>query len=296
MIKLFWNTHNQITPTSNYSSKEDVLNYNWGLYHKLSSDKWIFLLLNKVEHAIVSSLDEVTKDDVLIIIDSSIEKKKDFYTKLRILCSKLFLFHLGDETGIVNHSSIYDDCDYVWRVFCTNKYFNKQNLSCLPIGYKSGISYRTQKKDRRYKWNFIGTSHKSSRHDLLFQLSTVQPSFTFKTIKFNDKKIVEVNEMSEILSSTSFVPCPNGFVHPETYRLYEALECQCIPIIENTYRYYDRMFPENPFLKITKWLDAKKIIDNWSKEQIDNKRKECMFWWHQYKFKLQQDILKQITK
>ena len=64
-----------------------------------------------------------------------------------------------------------------------------------------------------------------------------------------DQKNIDPNEMSEILSSTTFIPCPNGFVHPETYRLYEALECECIPIVENTYQYYERLFPLKPFLK-----------------------------------------------
>ena len=39
--------------------------------------------------------------------------------------------------------------------------------------------------------------------------------------------------MNKILVSTEFIPCPNGFFHPETYRLYEALESGCIPIVEN---------------------------------------------------------------
>ena len=48
MIKLFWNTHNQINSTSKDQNKEDVLNYKWGLYHKNFSDKWVYFLLNKV--------------------------------------------------------------------------------------------------------------------------------------------------------------------------------------------------------------------------------------------------------
>ncbi len=81
--------------------------------------------------------------------------------------------------------------------------------------------------------------------------------------------------MIEILSQTEFIPCPNGFVHPETYRVYEALECGCIPIVENAYKYYDRLFPNNPFIKIDKWKEAKEIIDSWTKNQIDKKREEC---------------------
>ena len=296
MIKLFWNTHNQISPTSSNPNKEDVFDYQWGNYHKNNSDEWIFFLLGEMKYEIISNLSELKKNDILIIVDSTVEKKRDLYTKLRSICSKIFLFHLGDEIDIAGNSYIYDNCDYVWRTFCINKYFKNDRVSCLPLGHKTGVCLNEEIIEREYRWSFIGTPHKSSRHDLLFQFSKIKPSFIFRTKKFNDKKIIEANEMSEILSSTHFMPCPNGFVHPESYRLYEALECQCIPIIENTYRYYDRMFPENPFLKITKWLDGKKIIDNWSKKQIDNKRKECMFWWNQYKFKLQQDILKQITK
>ena len=72
-----------------------------------------------------------------------------------------------------------------------------------------------------------------------------------KTKKF-DQDILEVNNMNEILSLTTFIPCPNGFVHPETYRLYEALQCDCIPIVEDSYKYYDRLFPGNPFIKVEK--------------------------------------------
>jgi len=296
MIKLFWNTHNQINPASDDPNREDVFNYKWGLYHKENSNHWIFFLLKKIDYKIISSLDEIKKDEVLIIVDSSIEKKKELYLNLRTICSKIFLFHLGDETGVVDYSNIYSNCDYVWRTFCNNRYFKHKNLNCLPIGYKSGVTYKKQENLRKYKWNFIGTPHKSSRHDLLFQFSEIEPFFVFKTKKFNDKKIIEVDEMSKILSSTHFVPCPNGFVHPETYRLYEALECQSIPIIENSYRYYERLFPGNPLIKIDRWLDAKDTISSWTSEKIEKKRKECNIWWIDYKSRLQNNILEIIKK
>ena len=144
-------------------------------------------------------------------------------------------------------------------------------------------------KNKTYKWAFIGTPHKSSRHDLIFQLSNIKPFFLHKTNKFNEK-IIKVHEMSETLSSTQFIPCPNGFVHPETYRVYEALECECIPIVENTYKYYDRLFPNNPFIKIDKWMDAQLIINQLSEEKILKKKEECKTWWLQKKNKLKTSI------
>ena len=103
-----------------------------------------------------------------------------------------------------------------------------------------------------------------------------------------------INEMNEILSSTEFIPCPSGFVHPETYRLYESLECECIPIVENAYKYYDRLFPNNPFLKVDKWIEAKSVIGKWGSTQIKHKREECKIWWRQHKNQLQEFIRNKI--
>jgi len=294
MIKLFWNTHNQNKSNPNKSNKENARDKIWGVYHKDCSDKWIYEILNKIEFEVIQSEKDLESEDILIIIDSSIEKKEELYTKLELICSKMFLIHLGDESGAYDSSLIYNKFNYVWRAFCSNKYFNNKKVSCLPIGYKSGTLFKKEIVERKYKWAFLGTPHKSSRHDLLFQLSDIKPSFSHKTKKFNEK-IIDVNEMSEILTSTEFIPCPNGFVHPETYRLYEALECGCIPIVENAYRYYDRLFPNNPFIKVDKWMDARPIIKGWNNDQIKQKKEECKIWWNEYKDKLQNFIQGKIT-
>ena len=293
MIKLFWNTHNQIPSTNN--DTENARNYKWGLYHKNSSNKWIYELLSSVNFRTIKSDKDISNKDILIVIDSSIENKAQFYSRLKSICSKIFLIHLGDEAGIREVEDIYNNCDYIWRTFCSNRYFDNKKISCIPLGYKSGLTYKKNLSKRKYKWAFIGTPHKSSRHDLLFQLSQITPSFSYKTKKF-DEKIIEINEMSEILSSTDFIPCPNGFVHPESYRLYEALECECIPIVENTYHYYDRLFPKNPFPKIDKWIEAKSIINEWSKNEIENKRQECKTWWNSFKKNLKEKINRKICE
>ena len=295
MIKLFWNTHNEIsTRLDGTTNKEATSNYGWGIYHKNNSDKWIYNILSKIQFEVIEDQKDLKNNDVLIIVDSSVERKNDFYTKLKLICSKMFLIHLGDESGIHNLAEIYNNFNFVWRAFCSNKYFNNKKVSCLPIGYKSGTLLKKKIKQRKYKWTFIGTPHKSGRHDLLFQLSTITPSYSYKTEKFNDK-IMEINEMNEILSSTVFIPCPSGFVHPETYRLYESLECGCIPIVENTYKYYDRLFPNNPFLKIDKRKEAKILIEKYKTSEILSKQQECEMWWSNYKNKLQEFIKSKVN-
>ena len=294
MIKLFWNTHNQNKPNPNKSNKENARDKQWGLYHKDYSDKWIYEILNKIKFEVIQSERDLKNEDILIIVDSSIEEKEELYTKLELICSRMFLIHLGDESGAYDSSLIYNKFNYVWRAFCSNRYFNNKKVSCLPIGYKSGTLFKKEIVERKYKWAFLGTPHKSSRHDLLFQLSDIEPSFFHKTKKFNEK-IIDVSEMSEILTSTKFIPCPNGFFHPETYRLYEALECGCIPIVENAYKYYDRLFPNNPFIKVDRWIEAKPVIRGWGDDQIKQKLEECRTWWSQYKNQLQEFIINKIN-
>ena len=77
MIKLFWNTHNQNKPDSEKSNTDEARDYIWGLYHKKNSDKWIYEILNKVKFQVVENENSLENGDILIIIDSSIQKKKD---------------------------------------------------------------------------------------------------------------------------------------------------------------------------------------------------------------------------
>ena len=273
--------------------KNKARNHKWGIYHKVNSDKWIYEILKNIEFKLIENQKDIENNDIVIIVDSSVENKNEFYNRLKLICSKIFLIHLGDETGGKNLDPIYQNCDFVWRTFCSNKYFQNEKVRCIPIGYKTG-TINKKIKPRKYKWAFIGTPHKSSRHDLLYQFSKIQPSFFYKTRKFNEK-IVEVDEMSKILSSTQFIPCPNGFFHPETYRLYEALECECIPIVENAYKYYERLFPNNPFLKCDKWKDAALIVKSWNDNQIEKKNEECKIWWNNYKKNLQIIVEKKIN-
>ena len=187
MIKLFWNTHNQINPISKNPNNEDVFNYKWGLYHKNNSNKWIYEIIEKVQFETIENEKNLEIGDILIVVDSSIEKKNELYTRLKLICSKIFLIHLGDESGIYDLSLVYNKFNAVWRSFCSNRYFNNNKVRCLPIGYKSGTVFKKEVVKRKYKWTFIGTPHKSSRHDLLFQFSDIKPFFCHKTQKFDVK-------------------------------------------------------------------------------------------------------------
>ena len=127
MIKLLWNTHNQNKYNPKENDEKDLADYNWGIYHKKNSNQWIFSILSKVSFKPIYSEKDLKRGDVLIVVDSSVEKKEELYIKLRSLCSEMFLIHLGDESGANDLTSIYNNFNFVWRSFCLNKFFNIPN-------------------------------------------------------------------------------------------------------------------------------------------------------------------------
>ena len=76
MIKLFWNTHNEIASDSDKSNEKDVTtDSGWGIYHKKNSNLWVYEILKKIKYDIVENETNIERDDTLIIVDSNPEKK-----------------------------------------------------------------------------------------------------------------------------------------------------------------------------------------------------------------------------
>ena len=139
MKKLIWNTQK--------NSKSF-----WGEYHYNASSNWIFYLLEKIKYEILEDLNQIKKSDEIIIVDSELNSKTSFYYDLSNKCSKIFLIHLGDEGGKEKTDLIYECCSHVWRTFCLGYFFNNNKVTCIPIGYKSGLTVNKKKILKKKKF------------------------------------------------------------------------------------------------------------------------------------------------
>ena len=74
---------------------------------KFAKKNYISWLLKKIEYKIIENEQNVEKSDILIVVDSNPEKKIQLYNKLKLNCSKIFLLHLGDESGAHNLPQVY---------------------------------------------------------------------------------------------------------------------------------------------------------------------------------------------
>ena len=94
------------------------------------------------------------------------------------------------------------------------------------------------------------------------------------------------------MSNTIFALVSHGYFHPETYRMYEALESGCIPIIENPHKIFNKFLPKNPMIEIQLWNESTRIIEELinDKNKLKNISATINNWWSNYKSNLRKEI------
>ena len=290
-MKLLWNTNKNLPVGSNLGEERTIF---WGNYHFVNSYPWILNLLSKLEIEIINDTQNLDENESLIIVDHMISTKESFYFDLSNKVKKIFLIHLGDEGGAEKKDLVYSLCEHIWRTFSLPMFQNFKNVTSIPIGYKCDpIKDKINILKRNYKWSFLGTTHGSSRYDLLNKHKNITPNFINLTENFSGKKSMDTNDYYKILNNSIFAPIPHGYFHPETYRLYEALEAGCIPIIENPFQFFDNFLPNNPLLSVNSWEDSSTIIKKYleNKKDIEILRNKINDWWTQHKENLKETFL-----
>ena len=290
-MKLLWNTNKNLPVGSNLGEERTIF---WGNYHFVNSYPWILNLLSKLEIEIINDTQNLDENESLIIVDHMISTKESFYFDLSNKVKKIFLIHLGDEGGAEKKDLVYSLCEHIWRTFSLPMFKNFKNVTSIPIGYKCDpIKDNINILKRNYKWSFLGTTHGSSRYDLLNKHKNIMPNFINLTEDFSGKKSMDTNDYYKILNNSIFAPIPHGYFHPETYRLYEALEAGCIPIIENPFQFFDNFLPNNPLLSVNSWEDSSTIIKKYleNKKDIEILRNKINDWWTQHKENLKETFL-----
>ena len=279
-MKLLWNTNNQ------------ALTF-WGNYHKKNSKMWIYELLENISFEEINNLTNVANDEKIIIVDSEVPNKKNFYLDAFKKFKNLYLMHLGDEGGRECSDIFYSNFKYVFRTFHLNKFSKNKKILSIPIGYKNGLEKKNIKiLDKEYLWSFMGTVHGASRFDLIHQNEDIKPNFINITKKFGGENTLSSQDYYNILNNCIFSLVPHGYFHPETYRLYESLECGSIPIIENPHNFFNNFLPNNPFYSISIWSEAKDIIKKICEveKKLDEISVKSNLWWTEYKKELKNKI------
>ena len=255
--------------------------------------EWIAEILGPyIDEHVSDGQHKIVLDDC-IVADSYLHAGPSEYFE-RFRGRKAWLLHLSDETyeGGYRH---YANFKGVLRNYWSSV-FDVPGILQFPLGYAEGLpqDFRNQESaNRRYLWNFAGAAGKGSRPDMLRALLPIGPSFTLITDGQAPVKSLGRKEYFRVLVDSVFTPCPMGNVNLDTFRIYEALECGSIPILEKrlTLDYFTKLFKSHPLPAFQSWGSAAAFVAQISAdpERLRQLQSVCSSWWNDYKEKLRNE-------
>lgn len=162
--------------------------------------------------------------------------------------------------------------------------------------------YKTEADERPLDWFFAGQVTHSRRKKCVKQLKKMPEHLNGKLIETPGfTQGVPHEEYFKLMASAKVVPCPSGAVIPDSFRVYEALEAGCLPIVDGlsptggSRGYWPFLLDEDnlPFPVIENWDDlpghTQYHTDVWPKS--NNK---AFAWWQNFKrnmvYNLEDDI------
>eukprot|EP00667_Euglena_gracilis_P013906 EG_transcript_14385 len=147
------------------------------------------------------------------------------------------VLHLGNENKPAG--DFYDRFAFVLRNYWPGRRMPEQyrgRYAFLPLGYGQGWgAFEGQPnppmQNRTYNWCFLGDPHKSSRKEMLRALRAVPRGMWFTYRGFGSRSMRSAARMRATMANARLCPAPSGYRNVESFRVYEALEAGCIPIV-----------------------------------------------------------------
>jgi hypothetical protein len=192
---------------------------------------------------------------------------------------KYTILHLSDE-AFEQNIDFYRSSVKIIRNYYNEDYVRKYNILTIPLGYQTNVKYTDNEKSVNV--NFIGQL-KSDRNEMLINFNQIDSKFIHLTRMWNDPQGLNTEQYSEVLSKSSFTLCPRGWISLDSFRINEALECKSIPvsILDNDGSdYFEKIYGKHPFIIGKDWSDS---YDKVISQNIEEKSKEVIFWWNDFK-------------
>lgn len=275
-------------------SANESINLIW-INNSRWEEDWIHEMLSEVQADILTIIDskhEVFLDKSIIVTSApNIEKYQAYFAEYKRRGLKFGIIHLSDENYDHPHD-FYEAAPFVIRNYWHKKFTEANNVSFLPLGYKKNFwdnfsGYIKNAEDRKYNWSFAGQLKKSTRICMIQNMKKIPNYFIYEIFDFNSPDSLSAETYRDLLLESIFIPCPRGWWNLDSFRLSEALECGCIPIVEKTpFDYFSKAFGDSyPFPSVSSWDDLPRILRPLlsNPARLEKLRQDCFHWWINYK-------------
>jgi len=213
-----------------------------------------------------------------------------------------YILHLSDEY-LNDDLSVYSlpMCKGVLRMYERPGMPAAEKVKVIPLGYHftiDGGSENPAEKTPRLpfrsnRWSFMGTNWQN-RKQLLEPFNRIQPNRTVYADSWESAQKIQRKEYLAVLLDSYFVPCPVGN-NAETFRIYEALECGCVPLYVKNGEgdpLGNRLMEEIGILPSSSWAEAAALADHLLQniQLLENYRTVILNRWLAYKKKVAETV------
>lgn len=238
----------------------------------------------------------------MIVIDNGlVEAKASYYRDAFDRGCRIVLVHLSDE-AFVDITGPYRFCEAVLRNYRSEVLATHTGVHFFPLGYKMGFSRGCadgkSTSNRRYLWSFAGDAKKTMRQSMLAAMQTLPQGFLHLTEGFGSADCLSTEAYRALLDDTVIVPCPGGWSNLETFRVYEALEAGCIPIVERrpAFDYFTDLLGAHPLPTVSDWAEAVDLIRRKNVDEVESLRFSCDRWWRAFKRRLHSTLTSAVAR
>jgi Exostosin family len=239
---------------------------------------------------------------IVICIDNAFHPPaEEFYRKSFLAGDRILLIHLGDEHLTSNYDS-YRWCHAVWRNYWSPAFERQSVVRAFPLGYKKGFQRDREPlpaEARTLTWSFAGDAYKQSRPAMLQHMSTLDAGFVHATERFGDPNGLSTGDYRDLMERSIYIPCPRGNSNLDSFRVYEALEAGCIPVVEErpAFAYFTAMYGAHPMPVVLDWSEAPALIRGIRTAGGEERlRRACHAWWVALKARLRHDFAADLTR
>lgn len=173
----------------------------------------------------------------------------------------------------------------------------------IALGYPSIVAdhHAGLPEDRPTDWFFAGQMNHQRRLQCRDALANIPKGVFFGTPGFNQGW--DYHKYVNAMVHSKIVVCPAGPETPETFRMYEALEAGCIPIVDmqdghgiRRKDHWTKVFGEDfPLAIMNYWPSVDEVIKS-ELENYNERLELIMKWWADYKLEVIDDLYASIDK
>ena len=219
------------------------------------------------------------------------------------------LYHMSDEFVQVGRD-LYQHCELVIRNGSENfDMADDPKVVQIPLGYVSGFKNSSgvspKSSGRKYSFAFLGTMKNERESEMLPAFADLpEPKIVRKTSSFTAAIKYFGPFTTAIYKDVVFIPNPRGNWNPECFRLYDALEWGCIPLIkEYSYskyheHYHDRLFGSHPIPTFRDWRESANFARELLSDPValDDLQEKISSWWRDHKSDVRNRIANRLAK